>query len=347
MNPKNGFDPVQQRDGVPGRIWIAWEMHRRSLNLAKKVKARLFVFRDEDKGFLRYPLSIAKTLALLARAGGRVVFVQNPSMILAALACLCKRYLGYYLVIDRHSNFTFGLHDVGFDFRRSAASVLSRYTLRRADMTIVTNPQLGLRVRAEGGRPFILPDPFPDLPKATKENIGHPMELLFVSSWAPDEPIAEMLDVCRLLQDEIKVYITGKMKPKYAELMATRPPNLIPTGFLSDQEYFALMGRMDGVIAITKRPATLVCGAYEAIAMGKPLVLGDSQALREYFNQGAVYTDSTVPDLAAKIKLLMHDLRAYREEIAQLHRIRSLEWDEDLKRLNAAVCNRGQNSRSP
>ena len=48
----------------PDRIWIAWERQRRSLGLAARLGARLCLFLDEDRGWLRYPLSAAKTLRL-------------------------------------------------------------------------------------------------------------------------------------------------------------------------------------------------------------------------------------------------------------------------------------------
>ena len=76
-------------------------------------------------------------------------------------------------------------------------------------------------------------------------------------------------------------------------------------------------------MAVTDRAATLVCGGYEGAALGKPLILGNSQALRGYFDEGCVYTDGTAMDVEARIRALMADLPGYREGISRLYARRS------------------------
>jgi hypothetical protein len=331
------------------RIWVAWEKQRRSLNLSERLGADLRLCLDEGRGWLRYPLSIAKTLRLLLGQRGRTVFVQNPSMVLAAFACLLKRPLGYSLVVDRHSNFAF-LAPGKAGLKRRLSDLLSGYTLRHADLTVVTNAELKAKVEEAGGRAFVLPDPFPELPRrkappreASSEGLprtpGRPAEILFVSSWAFDEPIAETVEACRRLRGEVIVRITGKMKPEFARLAAEAPDNFIPTGYLTDEEYFDLMARSDAVMAVTQRAATLVCGGYEAAVMGKPLILGDSRALREYFHAGAVHTRGTVEDLVAQMRALIADLPNYAEGIRRFHSQRSSEWEDRLADLEKTLLN--------
>lgn len=346
----SGVEPDSRRGSAPAeaarrplspRVWIAWETQRRSLNLSQKVGAELAIFDHEDKGLYRYPLSIAKTLSRFWRYRGQVVFVQNPSMILAAFAALLKPLFRYTLVVDRHSNFDFGpQRKLGFKDR--VHSLLSLYSLRGADITIITNRELYQRVEREGGHAFVLPDPFPSL--EVREAAPLPRfpakdrpEILFVSSWAFDEPILETLEACRLLGSEARIFISGKPKERFKEALRGAPENFIPTGFLSDEEYFALMNRVDAVIAITKRPATLVCGAYEAISLGKPILLGDSESLREYFDRGAVYTDSSPADIAAKVRRLIADLPRLREEIRALYADRTQAWEKRLDGLNRRI----------
>jgi glycosyltransferase involved in cell wall biosynthesis len=328
----------------PDRIWIAWERQRRSLGLARRLGALLCLCLDEDRGWLRYPLSAYRTVRLLLRSRGKAVFVQNPSMVLAALAGLLKRPLGYHLVVDRHSNFSF-LSGGPAGTKRVLSDLLSGFTLRAADRTIVTNLEMARIIEAKGARAFVLPDPFPDVPEAARriaaerppKDPGAPAEILFVSSWAFDEPIAETVEACRALKGRVIVHVTGRVKPSYQDLLAGAPDNFRPTGFLSDEDYFALMARCDAVMAVTKRSCTLVCGAYEAIALGKPMVLGDSAALREYFDEGAVYTDSTFPDLVLRLDELLKDLPARREAVARLLARRGPEWERKLADLEASV----------
>lgn len=326
------------------RVWIAWERQRRSLNLSARLGARLLLCLDEDRGWKRYPLSVRKTLAELRTRRGRTVMVQNPSMVLAALGCLFRKPLGYALVVDRHSNFSH-LAQGKTGLKRRLSDLLSSYTIRNANVTIVTNRELAESVEKAGGRAFVLPDPFPErFPRAALDlkadglrAPGAPREILFVASWSFDEPIAATMEACRNLQGEVNVRITGRPKPEYARLLRNAPPNFIPTGFLEEDRYFALMAQSDAVMAVTDRAATLVCGGYEGAALGKPLILGNSQALRGYFDEGCVYTDGTAVDVEAGIRALMADLPGYREGIRRLYARRSAEWEGKLAELETIL----------
>lgn len=338
--------PPGRTDGraVP-RVWIAWETQRRSVTLADRLGARLHLCLDERFGVLRYPVSIAKTIAILLRQRGGIVFVQNPSMVLAALACVLKPLRRYRLVVDRHSNFSF-LGAGARGMRVRIASVLSRFTLRGADLTIVTNEELSAHVQRAGARAFVLPDPFPDAPAAARaaparDAGARPAELLFVSSWAADEPIAATIEACRALRGEAIVRITGRVKPAFSRLLADAPDNFLPTGFLSDEDYFALMARSDAVIAITTRAATLVCGGYEAAALGKPMLLGGSAALRSYFDAGAVYTDGTATDIERAIRALIRDLPAYHRAVRDFVARRAPQWNARCAELETLLRGAG------
>ncbi len=43
------------------------------------------------------------------------------------------------------------------------------------------------------------------------------------------------------------------------------------------------------IVVLTTRPATLLSGGYEAMALGRPLVISDHGVLRDYFGDAAVY----------------------------------------------------------
>lgn len=320
------------------RIWIAWETQRRSITLARHLGAELHIMDWESRGVLRYPLSLLATAQLLHRYRRGVVFVQNPSMVLAAFACLLKNWLGYTLIVDRHSNFWFGAGRLG-GFSRWISAWMSRYTIRRADITIVTNNELAKSHIDETGRAFVLPDPFPDVgpnePGTT--NTRAPFSVLFVSSWQTDEPIRETAEACGALGDAVRVFISGRAKPSYAGLLASKPANFIPTGFLSDGEYLDLMRSVDAVMAVSTRPATLCCGAYEGAAMGKPLILGDSDATKEYFSAGAVYTSATAADIAEKIRAVMANHASLQREISRFVATKSAAWSELLVNLERAI----------
>ena len=323
------------------RTWIAWESQRRSLGLARLLGAELRLCLH--KGWARYPRCLADTAALLARRRGGTVFVQNPSMVLAAWAGALKGLLGYTLVVDRHSNFGY-LAGPHAGLKRRLSDLLSDFTLRRADLTLVTNGELAEKAERAGGRAFVLPDPFPDLsawrPAAAASEAGPRAvrEILFVSSWAFDEPIEAALEACRRLRGEAVIRITGRVPDGYGRLLRSAPENFIPTGFLSENDFFRAMAECDAVMAVTRREATLVCGGYEGAAMGKPLILGNSRALRGYFDAGCVYTDGSAADLEARIREVIGALPRYQAAIRDWRARREAEWRAHLAALEATLA---------
>lgn len=326
---------------APPRTWIAWETQRRSLGLARLLGAELRLFLH--KGWLRYARCLAGTAAFLSKRPGNLVFVQNPSMVLAAWAGVLKGILGFPLVVDRHSNFAY-LSGPGAGLKRRLSDLLSDFTLRRADLTLVTNAELADHVERAGGRAFVLPDPFPDLSawrplaEAAEARPRAIKEILFVSSWAFDEPIEAAMEACRRLGGEAIVRITGRVPSGYARLLRSAPGNFIPTGFLSENDFFAAMADCDAVMAVTRRQATLVCGGYEGAAMGKPLILGDSRALRGFFDAGCVYTDGSAADLEARIRGLLADLPAYRTAIRAWLARRQREESDRMAELEGVLA---------
>jgi len=307
------------------------------LTLSKAVGAELYIFDWERRGAWRYPLSLLATAKQLIRRPG-IVFVQNPSMVLAVFAAALKNLLGHKLIVDRHSNFAFPGDSRG-PLARRVSNWMSEFSIRRADVTIVTNNELVQEFVAGRGRAFVLPDPFPEIPaRAPIERANpRPFEILFVSSWQTDEPIREMIETCRILGDDVRVYVSGRPKPGFQSLLARRPENFVPTGFLTDDNYFDLMASVDAVMAVSTRPATLCCGAYEGATMGKPLILGDSSATRAYFSAGAVYTSATVDDLVLKIRLLINNHASLTSDVRAFHARASVEWPKRLAALDELI----------
>jgi glycosyltransferase involved in cell wall biosynthesis len=60
----------------------------------------------------------------------------------------------------------------------------------------------------------------------------------------------------------------------------------------------------------------LVCGAYEAMTTGKPCVLSDTPALREYFTRGVVFTSHEPTAIARAVQDAYDKRQALHEEIA-------------------------------
>jgi glycosyltransferase involved in cell wall biosynthesis len=54
-----------------------------------------------------------------------------------------------------------------------------------------------------------------------------------------------------------------------------------------------------------------VCGAYEAISAGKPLVLSNTKALRNYFGDFATYVNNDASSICAGIETILQNYKEY------------------------------------
>ena len=142
---------------MASRVWISWETHRRNQTASKALGAKLFEIDYQTSGLTRYLRAIIKTVFLLFKERPRLIFAQNPSMVLAVLALQFGRLSRTPVIIDAHNA---GLHP--FDGEKPWANRLARHIIQSAALTIVTNSGLAEYVKENGGRPAVLPDPLPN-----------------------------------------------------------------------------------------------------------------------------------------------------------------------------------------
>jgi glycosyltransferase involved in cell wall biosynthesis len=135
---------------------------------------------------------------------------------------------------------------------------------------------------------------------------------LFICSWAPDEPIVEVLEAARIIaqrQPGIVISITGRPKLEKVGWNEPVPENVRLTGFLSEHEFEGRVLAARVVLDLTTRADCMVCGAYEAASAGVPMVLSDNPPTRAYFRKGALFTDNSAASIAAEI-LRAHESHA-------------------------------------
>jgi glycosyltransferase involved in cell wall biosynthesis len=96
-----------------------------------------------------------------------------------------------------------------------------------------------------------------------------------------------------LLEKNTVIYISGNPKSHIEKIKAEIPDNVVPMGYLPEEEYLRMMSSCDLILDLTTREDCLVCGAYEALGMGKPMLLSDTAVNREYFRKGVLYTDNS------------------------------------------------------
>lgn len=310
-------------------IWITWERQVRNRSLAKAFNAQLFELDIDGGRFVRYLLLSIKTFRILVGNKSKIVFVQNPSLVLALQANILCKLLRKKLVVDSHNG---GLFPV--EGKSMVLNFIAKAIVRISPFTIVSNNALAKYVSSIGGKPLVLPDPLPEI-----EDIAPAFEaeeyVLFICTWATDEPYREVIQAASALG--VTVYITGKVPLHVNREKSDIPENVILTGFLSDADYAALLRGADLVIDLTTREDCLVCGAYEAVAVGKPMVLSNTQALRSYFNLGAVYTDNSAVDIENSVKKALYEKDELTIQVAELKIELEKKWNEHFEKLKAEL----------
>jgi glycosyltransferase involved in cell wall biosynthesis len=305
-------------------IWIAWEKHRRTIELSKALGATLFIFDFDTMYIFRLIKSSLKTFITISKHRPNVLIVQNPSMILATLACILKNIFKYKLVIDRHSNFRL---DNKNSFSMRIFHRLSNYTLENADITIVTNDDAKKIVEEKKGRCIILPDKIPHLSKKADLSLKGKFNIVNISSFSRDEPYEEVIRAASLLGDNIIIYITGNFNKIDSEIRENLPKNVIFTGFIKEEEFIDLLFNSDIIMDFTTAELTLVCGGYEAMATEKPFITSYTNTLKKYYKNYVYYTNNRASDIASSVLYIRANLEQSKKNMIMLKKEKIEEWE--------------------
>ncbi len=277
---------------------LSWSEHRRMQELCAGLGLELVVLKTRRRGALRYLSLSARTVGLLMRRRVKVLLIQNPSLILGALSALLRPVLGFQLIVDAHNEAV-----TPYINRQDWVRRLSYWVIRHSELTIVTNRQLARIIEAQGGRAFTLPDRVPTAPApGAAPALAGAFNVVLIATYAADEPIAAVFEAVR--GTDMQLYVTGNPKKLDPAVAASVPANVHFTGFLEESAYWGLLRSADGIIDLTLMDDCLVCGAYEALAIGKPMLLSNNTASVELFGDAAAFTDNTTVDIRRALDAL-------------------------------------------
>jgi glycosyltransferase involved in cell wall biosynthesis len=194
---------------------------------------------------------------------------------------------------------------------------LHKLLSRKALVTVTTNETLNEQVKSWGAKAFILEDKLPDIPLFETKIKSKRFSLCVINSYLPDEPLEEIWKAAKMLS-EYDFYVTGKISRAPNKLVSRKPDNVILTDFLPDEKYFKLLNKCDAIMVLTKRDLTMLCGAYEAVAVEKPLITSDWPVLKNYFNKGTLFVDNTPESIVKAIKEVRLNQAKFNQEIKEL-----------------------------
>lgn len=321
------------RDTTLNSLWISWYPHRRTSGLCDAWDIPLEVIPSRHAGWRKWLGQAVATLTLLRRQRPEVLFVQNPSLGLTVLATWVRWWFGYLLVVDAHNE---GVRP----FVRSSGFVrrLTRHLLRRADFTIVTNTALADDVRRAGGRPLILPDRLANPPAAALDGEvpgSLAPDVMVISTYAPDEPLSAIL-AAAVRMPEVRFAVSGNAK-KFGAWGLEQPANVELTGFLPDDAYWGTLARAKVILDLTLMPDCLVCGAYEGLALARPMVLSDNPATRELFGHGAILTGGEPQDIVAALQQALSGLELLETLARESRESFRGRWEKQAQDVQQAI----------
>lgn len=324
------------------RIWITWEFQRRNIGISSALGWQLVQIEIRAPRIKRYVLSLWKTFSVVMAKRPDVMTAQNPSIVLAVFSVIIARIIGSKIIIDAHNS---GIYPA--EGRSVFLTAVANWIQKKADLVIVTNEILKEVVESHGGRSFVLPDKISTLPaKIEHVELEGNINVAFICTYSDDEPYREVIKAASLLRNDIVFYFTGRFQGKVDPKDV--PANVKLLGFVSEDRYWSLLRSADIVMDLTLRDDCLVCGAYEAVALGKPLVLSNTKALRSYFNIGCVYVDPTVQSIVdgilesvTAIGALQRDAITLRANLEAGWALRFAELTHEINRIVPNPKSRG------
>mgnify|MGYP005812147565 CR=1 FL=1 len=308
--------------------WITWERQQRNISMARLFSADYYEFSNPSFSYIsRIVVNMFLTLKVFQKEY-RIIFVQNPSIVLVAISVLLNIFFKKKLIVDAHNAGILPLEG-----RSRLLVAFNDFLLKRADLVIVSNSLLSRRLSDLGIRSIAMPDPIPNLEEqiSTACDIS-PVIVFIICSWSDDEPIELYFTLAKMFPS-VTFGISGKTKQKYNHLVDDSPDNLEVMGFLPENEYFHYLARSKVVIDLTTRSDCLVCGAYEAIAAGVPSILSDTAVNREVFIKGVVFSECNNLALIEALNNVFREHGSLLSEVSSMKRGMILDEERNRERV--------------
>lgn len=273
------------------------------------------------------------TFRILLREKPRAVFVMTPPVIAILPVFLYSKLRKIPYIIDAHSGAFLNLRWRHLQWLQHALS-------RSASTTIVTNGFLAERLRSRNAHATVIRDvPVRFAPRAAPAD-GRDFTIAVVCSFNYDEPIKEIIEAARQLPG-VRFFVTGN--PKHLDPTFARefPTNVSLTGFLPVDQYGALLAEAHAVLTLTTLDHTMLRGAYEAIYQSTPVIISDSQILRDAFPEGAIHVPNTAPTIRQAIETMRREYERHKTGAVRLRQQKLRAWEsakcELLARAGALI----------
>jgi glycosyltransferase involved in cell wall biosynthesis len=276
----------------------------------------------------KYVLQSFFTWRHLLRDKPHVVLVASPPVFAAVAVWIYCRLSGSSYIIDAHT----GVFD---DSRWTWALPLSRFLSRGATTTIVTNSHLQKLVQKWGAHSIIIGDVPVSFGRASQVDLGPGPHVTVVNTFSQDEPLDEILEAAKDLP-HVRFHVTGSVQQSRSNYKQAPSPNVNFTGWVSDEDYAKLLKSSDVIMCLTTHDYTMQRGAYEAMALEKPLITSDWGLLRETFHDGTIHVKNSPEAIAQAVIRALDEQESMEAGMKRLRMARLMVFEHNLGLLRQA-----------
>ena len=287
---------------------------------------------------LRYAVAALKTWRLLERDSPELVLAVTPPVFAPLVCWLWGSWRRRPLVIDCHTG---TLESTKWGW----ADPLHRWLMRRASATLLHTEQALSVVEGWGAPALLMPDDLPEASEAAALPAAERQTVLVAGSFDENEPVEAVVEAARLLP-EVELRLTGNPELLPAGLRASAPSNVVFTGFLPYPVFLGELIRAQVVAAFSSDPGIMNRAAFEAVGLGRPLVLTDFPGLRERFGEAALLSTNEPARMAAALRQALGNREQLAERSRQLAGDLRGQRSHALSRLRSLI-ERGRNGARP
>jgi glycosyltransferase involved in cell wall biosynthesis len=313
-------------------VWAPEE--RRTFNISKILGASLhnvhfLLYKRPWVAPLKYPLQWLKTWYILVKNRPSLVYVTNPP-IFAPLA------VAMYCAVFRKTRFIMDTHSPALYSKKWGWTLpLQRFVAKFAALNSVDQDRFKDLFESWGAKAMVMRFPPPSdefLSIARKTPVDSEFTITVVNTFAADEPVEPIIEAARQ-NPNVKIYILGDTALADPELLKSVPANVTFTGYIRKNLYWEQLGKSHAVVVLTTYAYSLLAGAQESMWVGKPVILSDQPALREFFTKGTIFVENTGASISQAIKDVQAREEALKQEISELAQHRSSEYYAALANL--------------
>jgi len=339
---KNAFEKTTGSQRI---VFLVWAPHSaRAKGICDGLGAHLhlmsYKFRSKIYSPIKYPLLFLRSLLLLNNQNPEIIICQAPPIFCPLVATVHK-------LTHRRVKVVIDLHSGALEKPWSYLKPLNTAVMKKAAAVLVSNQEAHDHVLKENNiSPLILEDKIPGFDPALMhddkgvENTpsGADLTIIVPSSFAYDEPIEEILHAAAALP-ETKFYLTGDSSKAGRNVLKRKPGNVVCTDFLKTDDYVRLLYRSNAIMVLTTRDKTLLAGAYEAVALQKPLITSNWAPLRRYFNKGTIHVNNSSAEIVEAVQTVQQKKIELKREMGLLREEKIREWEVAFARFRDALNN--------